>query len=166
MPNVQPTQIVPIIYTPPVQRPVVPWPGRLLALAVAGAALAVLIVGVTLAPSAGGMATHRQMGFPPCQFLVTSNLPCPTCGMTTSFAWFVRGNWLASLYVQPMGFVLALITGTCFWAGIYIAVTGRPIQRLLQQVPMVMLVCALVGLGIAAWGWKIFIHLRGMDGWR
>jgi hypothetical protein len=22
-----------------------------------------------------------------------------------------------------------------------------------------------VGAGIAAWAWKIFIHLRGMDGW-
>ena len=40
--------------------------------------------------------------------------------MTTSFAWFVRGNWLASFYVQPMGFVLALGTGALFWASLFI----------------------------------------------
>ncbi len=86
--------------------------------------------------------------------------------MTTSFSHFVRGNWLASFYVQPMGFLLAIITGGVFWAGLYIAVTGRPIHRLLRQLPMVVLIAAFMGLGIAAWGWKIYIHVHGIDGWK
>ena len=164
--TVQPVQqTVPIIYTPSVLRLTVsPW-GRLLALGVAVAVLAVLVIAVTLEPASEGIGTHRAMGFAACQFERTTRLPCATCGMTTSFAWFVRGNWLASLYVQPMGFVAAMGTGTVFWAGLYIALTGRPIQRLLKQLPGVWLVAAAAGLGIAAWAWKIFIHLRGIDGW-
>ena len=86
--------------------------------------------------------------------------------MTTSYAYFVRGNWLASAYVQPMGFILAVMTATVFWAALYVTLTGKPIHRLLRQVPMVSLLMVLAGLAIAAWGWKIFIYVRGIDGWR
>jgi hypothetical protein len=65
-----------------------------------------------------------------------------------------------------MGFLLAILTGTVFWAGLYLFLTGRPIHRLLKQFPMVWLISTLVGLGIAGWAWKIFVHLRGIDGWR
>jgi hypothetical protein len=159
-------QEIPIIYTPSVQRPTVPLGGRLAALAVSAAMLAVLIIAVRLPPNPDGVGTHQAMGFQKCEFMYRTGLPCPSCGMTTSFAWFVRGNWIASIYVQPMGFVLALLTGGVFWASLYIAVTARPIHRLLQQLPQVILIVSLMGFGIAAWGWKIFIHLRGMDGWR
>ena len=154
------TQTVPIIFTPPVQKPILPASGRLTALVIAGAALAVLVIGLLLSPSPTGMGTHKALGLQPCQFLATSGLPCPTCGMTTSFAHFVRGEWLRSFYVQPMGFLGALATGAIFWACFYIAVTGRPIHRLIKQVPMLTLVVTSIGLAIAAWGWKIFIHLR------
>jgi hypothetical protein len=85
--------------------------------------------------------------------------------MTTSFAWFVRGRLLASLYVQPMGAVLAALAGCCVWAGLYLAFTGRPVYRLLYLRPGGHYFLPLLGLGIAAWAWKIFIHLRGIDGW-
>jgi hypothetical protein len=73
---------------------------------------------------------------------------------------------VASFYIQPMGWVLAVACGGMFWAGLYIALTASPLHRLLTQVPALWAVPALMGLGIAAWGWKIFIHLRGLDGWR
>jgi hypothetical protein len=156
---------VPIIYTPNVQRATVPWTGRVTAGLVAAAMFGVLAIAVSLRPSPKGIGTHEGMGFHGCDFLTRTGLPCPSCGMTTSFAWFVRGNWIASFYVQPMGFVLAIITGTVFWAALYIALTGRPIQRLLRQMNGAWMIAALMGFGIAAWAWKIFIHLRGMDGW-
>src|SRR5688572_19022952 len=81
---------------------------RLFAAAIAIACLTVLLIAVRLSPSPTGMATHTTMGFSECEFLRRTGLPCPTCGMTTSFAWFVRGNVAASFFVQPMGFVLAL----------------------------------------------------------
>jgi hypothetical protein len=85
--------------------------------------------------------------------------------MTTSFAWFVRGNVLASLYVQPMGTLLAFAAAVTFWAALYIAITGKPVHRLMRTLPSSYYVLVPVGVGIAAWAWKIFIHLRGTDGW-
>jgi hypothetical protein len=133
---------------------------------VAVACLALLLVAARLTPSPEGIGTHRHLGLQECGFLQRTGLPCPSCGMTTSFAWFVRGNVLASLYVQPMGMVLAAICGMCVWAGAYIAWTGRPIHRMLAMLPPKYHVIPLLALAVAAWGWKIFIHLHGIDGWR
>ena len=36
------------------------------------------------------METHRQLGLPPCTFYLLTGVPCPSCGMTTSFALLVR----------------------------------------------------------------------------
>jgi hypothetical protein len=35
----------------------------------------------------------------------------------------------------------------------------------MNQLPGMTLTLAAMGLGIAAWGWKILIYLRGIDGW-
>ena len=80
---------------------------RLIALGIATGGMIVLIIAARLPPSPLGHGTHRGLGLPDCVFLQRTGLPCPSCGMTTSFSWFVRGNLLASLYVQPMGAVLA-----------------------------------------------------------
>jgi hypothetical protein len=85
--------------------------------------------------------------------------------MTTSFAWLVRGNVLASLYVQPMGTLLALAAAVTVWAGAYVAITGRPIYRLVRFLPgRVSFVC-LMAFAILAWGWKILVTLNGWGGW-
>lgn len=139
--------------------------GRAIAVAVAGGCLALLIVAAFLTPSPDGLGTHRELGLSECQWLRTTGLPCPGCGMTTSFSWFVRGNVLASFYVQPMGCVLAALCCLGFWAGAYVAITGRPIYRLLAVIPSRYVYLPLLGLAIAAWAWKIAIHLSGHDGW-
>src|SRR5437016_1117396 len=36
--------------------------------------------------------THRGLGLPPCTFYEQTRLPCPSCGMTTSFALLIRGD--------------------------------------------------------------------------
>jgi hypothetical protein len=85
--------------------------------------------------------------------------------MTTSWAWFARGNLAASLYVQPMGTVLAALAACGFWIGLYVAFTGRPVYRLLRVIPGRYYFVPLLSFAILAWGWKIFIHLTGSDGW-
>jgi hypothetical protein len=86
--------------------------------------------------------------------------------MTTSFAWFARGNLAASFYVQPMGMVLAVLTAAGFWVALYIGLSGKPALRLLRVVPARYYLVPLFALAVAAWGWKMFIVLRGIDGWR
>lgn len=140
--------------------------GRLLAALIGAICLTVLLVAVRLHPSPTGVASHTAMGFDECQFLKRTGLPCPSCGMTTSFSWFVRGNALASLYVQPMGFVLALLTSATVWTAFYIAITGKPAHRLMRLIPSRYYLLPLLCFAAIAWGWKMFIHIQGIDGWR
>jgi hypothetical protein len=75
---------------------------------------AVFAVAVWLDPYQEGgearrMETHRQLGLPPCTFYVTTGLPCPSCGMTTSFALLIRGDVLNSLRANAVGTLLAAV---------------------------------------------------------
>lgn len=141
------------------------WSGRIMALGLAGGCLTVLLVAAWLNPSAGGVGTHTALGLARCSFLDNSGLPCPSCGMTTSFAHFVRGNFLASLYVQPMGTVLAALAALTFWGALYVGVTGRPAHRLLRFIPTGWWLIPLMVWGVASWVWKMVLQLRGIDGW-
>ena len=130
------------------------------------ACLLVLVLAARLTPNPTGLGTHRGLGLPECGFLEATGLPCPSCGMTTSFAWFVRGNLLASVYVQPMGAMLAALCGLGVWAGAFAAFTGTPLHRLLATIPSRTWAVPLLSLAITAWGWKMYLHVHGIDGWR
>ena len=140
---------------------------RLLALTVAAGCLGVLIVAARLEPNPRGVGTHTGsgLGLNECALLQKSGLPCPSCGMTTSFSWFVRGNLAASLYVQPMGTALALAAAACVWGGFYAGATGRPVHRLLRLLPGRYYLLPALVLGVLAWSWKIYLHVNGLDGW-
>src|SRR5262245_12806460 len=49
------------------------------------------------------MGTHKQLGLPECNFVRLTGLPCPSCGMTTSFALLMHGDLAASLQANPVG---------------------------------------------------------------
>lgn len=85
--------------------------------------------------------------------------------MTSSYAHLAHGDVLGSIYVQPFGFILAISTIAAFWIGLYIAWTGRPAHQLLYLIPVRYTLVPLMILAVASWGWKIFIHVNGMDGW-
>jgi len=139
---------------------------RFLAAGIAAACLTMLLVGMKLNPNGElGISTHTQLGLPACQFEQRTGLPCPSCGYTTSVTYFAHGNVVASLYVQPMGVVIALFAAATVWVGGYIAFTGKPVHRLLLQVPGKAWLISLLSLVIAAWAWKIAIHLTGHDHW-
>src|SRR5262249_44252401 len=53
--------------------------------------------------------THTQLGLPPCTFKVVTGVPCPSCGMTTSFALLVRGDIYNSLRANFAGTALAVM---------------------------------------------------------
>ena len=155
---------VPTIFAPITQPVRLSRIGRWVAAGVAGACLVVLIVAAYLQPDPAGVGTEARLGMQECSFLMRTGLPCAACGMTTSFDHFVRGQWLRSAWVQPMGFVLAGATCLAFWISVYIAWTARPAHRLFKRLPTVKLVVAIVGFGIAAWGWKIALTLGGIAG--
>ena len=101
----EPEEVLEVI---PVPRPWVR--GSLIGLALG--LIAVFAVAVWINPynadgSPMSMATHRQLGLPPCNFYYTTGLPCPSCGMTTSFALLMHGDLRSSLRANAVGTFLA-----------------------------------------------------------
>lgn len=76
------------------------------------------------------MATHTQLGLPPCNFVVLTGKPCPSCGMTTSFALLVRGDVGASLRANWVGTLLAM-----FWSGLLVWSVGSGLIGRLLLIP-------------------------------
>jgi hypothetical protein len=76
---------------------------RLIYLAASGASAATLALARLLVPSPRGVGTHEQLGLPPCLFFQLSGVPCPSCGLTTSFAHAARMDFAAALSAQPFG---------------------------------------------------------------
>ena len=145
--------------------PNVPRTARWAALLLGLGCLAVLVVAALLEPSPAGTGSHTRLGLQRCQFLDRTGIPCLSCGYTTSFTWFVRGNVAASVYVQPMCALLAAVTACSVWVCLYVALTGRPVHRLLRLIPTRRWLLPLLLFVVAAWAWKIFIVVNGMDGW-
>jgi hypothetical protein len=97
---------------PPPAPPARPWV-RFVLIGIGIGWLAVFGVAAWLNPYRDGMAlreaTHRQLGLPECNFKRWTGMPCPSCGMTTSFALLVRGDVANSVRANFAGTVLALI---------------------------------------------------------
>lgn len=82
-------------------------------------------IATTLEPNPEGLGTHQQLGLPPCSMRVLLGGPCPSCGMTTSFAHFVRGQFVKSAQANPAGLLLAIVCAVNIpWAGV-MAITGK-----------------------------------------
>ncbi len=65
--------------------------------------LGVTAVGAILHPDPSGLGTHRALGLPKCLFLEWTGLPCPGCGLTTSFVHLLHGHWREAFAVHPLG---------------------------------------------------------------
>ena len=153
----------PVFTVQPVQHPVA---GRLWGVGLAAGALALLAVAGWLRPEPGQAGTHCQLGLPPCGFYTMTGLPCPTCGMTTSFAYAVRGQALKSMHAQAGGFVLAMGTAATAVLGLMTAITGRRVCINWFRVSPTGLIWV-VALGfLAAWGLKtvLVLHHNGQAG--
>lgn len=61
----------------------------------------------SLQPNPQGFGTHQSLGFPPCTFRVLLDIPCPSCGMTTSFAHFMRAELPQAARANIAGLMLA-----------------------------------------------------------
>ena len=81
--------------------------------------------------------------------------PCPTCGMTTSFAHAAKGHFIEAAKTQPAGFLLALgCTGT-FWAALHGAVFASRVDRLVVPLVRPASLWASAGIICAAWAYKM-----------
>jgi hypothetical protein len=71
------------------------------------------------------LETHRKLGLPSCTFKEVTGLPCPSCGMTTSFALLVRGDVFNSLMANAVGTLMALYCLVIIPWNLVCAIRGR-----------------------------------------
>jgi hypothetical protein len=132
-------------------------PKRWLLLLLAAGLLGLLGVARWLEPDARGYGTHTQLGLGPCAFAAMTGRPCPTCGMTTAFAWFARGSFGASWRASPAGCLIALlIVPVSTW--LLVSVWFRkPVGFRSVDRPLMGLLVAIVSASLAFW----FIRILG-----
>jgi hypothetical protein len=95
--------------------------------------------------------THQGLGLPPCTFLVQTGVPCPACGMTTSFSLLVRGDVLNSLRANWVGTLLASVGMLFIPWGLFAVIRGRtPFVRSLESV-LIFFLCSLLVLMLLRW---------------
>jgi hypothetical protein len=96
-----------------------------------------------------------QLGLGACSFRLMTGKPCPSCGMTTAFAWAARGRFGNAWRANPAG---SLIAPSLFVAVpwlMFASITGRSRPFRSFEAPLLALVLGGVGLTLLAWALRI-----------
>ena len=134
------------------------WVRRLIGAVVAVGCAGVLALAAWMEPAANGLGTHESLGLPPCGWIVTMDLPCPTCGMTTAFAHAADGHLLAAFHAQPFGGLMSLATAMALLVGAHVALTGSRVERVLKRLWGRRTGWVLVGVIVLAWLYKVITY--------
>ncbi len=152
----------------PLQRRLPLWT-RLLLLVLAGIWVTVFVIAACLNPyfddgSARRMETHMQMGLPQCTFKEVTNLPCPSCGMTTSFSLLIHGDVWNSLRANFAGTALATLGLFYVPWSIVSAWKGRFLLIRSLEMTLFRLSIAFMALLFGRWGIALAMAYFGQSG--
>ena len=115
-----------------------------------------LALALSVDPDPAGFGTHEQLGLSPCGYYARTGQPCPTCGMTTSFAHFARFEVVDAFRAQPLGALLWAITAGLTLASLFHLLAWRSPERWIRALPRPLV---LIGIGIvlllASWWFKL-----------
>jgi len=128
-------------------------PARVGLVALAAALTATLAVAGRLTPDPRGFGTHEQLGRPPCAILILTGRPCPTCGMTTAFAWFARREPARSWGANPTGLLLATATVPMIPWLLASAAAGRP--RVVRSAGDFLMALVVVAAAVTVLTWVV-----------
>jgi hypothetical protein len=112
-----------------------------------------LLVAARLEPSVNGLGTHHQLGLPACTVRMIWGVRCPSCGMTTSWAHLVRGQFGDSLRCNAGGTGLGLVAIAFVSVLSTHAFIGR-IPRRAWAVCLAWSVAISLGIAFADWVWR------------
>ncbi len=116
---------------------------------------AAIAVSVYLIPDARGHGTHEELGFPPCAMAELWGVPCPTCGVTTSFAHMARLEVGRAALVQPVGVIgFALAAGGVAVMAVSLSL-GFSWAPVLRRVNWTILGWITAGVVFASWVFEI-----------
>jgi hypothetical protein len=128
------------------------------------AAIAGGVLGVArwLHPAARGYGTHTELLLPPCNFLRLTHLPCPSCGMTTSFAWAARMDFWQAFLANPFGLLLFFGTVALIPACIFLVWRRIPLRQITESAQFNRAVYVATALLFASWIFKLSVfHFAG-----
>ena len=112
-------------------------------------------IAIQTTPDPRGFGTHQRFGFAPCVIRNQLSIPCPSCGMTTSFSHFVRGQIRQSAKANTTGLVLALVCVAMIpwsWISVYrkqLWLVANPENFLLW------LLCTLITITLIEWFFRL-----------
>jgi hypothetical protein len=115
----------------------------------------VLTVARVLSPSPNGIGTHQQLGLPPCFFHKLTGIPCPTCGMTTSFAYTARLQFYEAFVTQPFGLLACVLMALLIPLSFVLMRRRVPWLRLMTARGSNAVMYVLLALFVIAWVYKI-----------
>lgn len=98
------------------------------------------------------MASHQTLGMPACRFKEMTGMPCPSCGMTTSFAHLVRGDVWNSLRANWVGTGLAVFCAFLIPWCLASAVRGRYLGVRRLEAVLAFLVGLFTVVMLGRWG--------------
>ena len=108
-------------------------------------------VAMSLSPNPVGYGTHQSLGLPPCTSVSLFGIKCPTCGMTTSFSHFVRGQWISAAEANIAGLTLACLCSVMIPWGITSLCVGRLWRIEDPHRTAIWLVGSVTGLSLLQW---------------
>jgi len=115
------------------------------------------------------LAAHNKVDMgrwlEPCGFKQRYDLPCPTCGMTTSALAFAQGKILESFYTQPAAALLCCILVIVAFLAFLAAVFGvyfEFLRRFFAEVKIRYIVLAMLIIIAAGWAVTLARAVKGV----
>jgi Protein of unknown function (DUF2752) len=105
------------------------------------------------------MASHQTLGMPACRFKEATGMPCPSCGMTTSFALLVRGDVVNSLKANWVGTGLAVFCALLIPWCLLSSVRGRYLWVRRIEGPMALFVGVFTVTMLFRWGIVLLLQV-------
>jgi len=108
-----------------------------------------------LSPSPNGFGTHEQLGLPPCLFFKLTGIPCPNCGLTTSFAHSARLHFYQAFITQPFGLIAFCLTVISVPFFVFLIRRRIPWSEFIRAKSVDRLIYALIAIYLLSWIYKI-----------
>lgn len=103
-------------------------------------------------PSTTGFGTHRQIGLPPCTTYALFGVKCPSCGMTTAWAFTTRLRFQEALNANMAGTFLCIqAIASVPYLVMMIFAKRDPLGRFFSAATVWGIIGSLV-LAVALWG--------------
>jgi len=132
-----------------------------LLLALLGVGLSMLLgIAAYLRPDQRHFGTHEQLGLPPCSFYFLFGVPCPTCGMTTSWALVMRGEVIDALRVNAGGAMLAALAILAAPWSLATAIRGRRFGWTPRGAWIPWIAGGILAVVLLQWGCRLIMHFH------